>query len=120
MRRLLPAALTVFALGCGDSAGPSAKPTSIEIVQAPGGPFFAGLPLPVEPTFVVKDQHGNPIGGVGVSISVTAGGGTVTSAPAKSATPTTPIGVWTLGKTPGVNSQKISVSGLSPASIDVP
>src|SRR5438045_3964815 len=114
MRRLFPALVIVITLGCGDSSGPRVKPASIEIVQAPGGPFYAGLPLPVEPAFVVKDQNGNPIAGVALSISVSAGGGTVTNAPAKSATPTTPIGIWTLGKAPGVNSLKISVSGLAP------
>jgi hypothetical protein len=120
MRRLLTAVLTLFALGCGDSSGPKARPTSIEIVQAAGGPFVAGLPVPVEPTFVVKDEKGNAMAGVSVSITVTAGGGTVTNAPSKTATPSTPIGVWTLGKTPGVNSLKIAVSGLSPTSVDVP
>ena len=120
MRRLLPALVIVITLGCGDSSGPRAKPVSIDIVRAPGGPFYAGLPLPVEPAFVVKDQNGNPIAGVSVSITVSAGGGTVSNAPAKSATPTTPIGIWTLGKTPGVNSLKISVGGLPPAAVDVP
>ncbi|MFL5483539.1 MAG: leishmanolysin-related zinc metalloendopeptidase [Gemmatimonadaceae bacterium] len=120
MRRLFPPLVIVITLGCGDSSGPRVKPASIEIVQAPGGPFYAGLPLPVEPAFVVKDQNGNPIAGVALSISVSAGGGTVTNAPAKSATPTTPVGIWTLGKSPGVNSLKISVSGLAPAAVDVP
>ena len=120
MKHHLTVAFILFAIGCGDSSGPRAKPTSIEIVQAPGGPFFAGLPLPVEPSFVVKDEKGNAMAGVSVSINVTAGGGTITSAPSKSATPTTPIGVWTLGKTPAVNSIKISVSGLTPATVDVP
>src|SRR3954454_12038294 len=78
MRRLFPALVIVITFGCGDSSGPRVKPASIEIVQAPGGPFYAGLPLPVEPTFVVKDQNGNPIAGVALSISVSAGGGTVT------------------------------------------
>jgi hypothetical protein len=120
MTRHLTAVLIVFALGCGDSSGPKAKPTSIAIVQAPGGPFFAGLPVPVEPSFVVKDEKGNPMAGVSVSITVSAGGGTLTSAPTKTTTPTTQIGVWTLGKTPAVNSLKISVNGLSPVTVDVP
>jgi len=120
MRRLFPALIIGITLGCGDSSGPRAKPTSIEIVQAPGGPFYAGLPVPVEPSFVVKDQNGNPIAGVSVSITVGAGGGTIANPPTKSATPTTLVGIWTLGKTPGVNSLKISVSGLSPAAIDIP
>ncbi|HJQ09579.1 MAG TPA: leishmanolysin-related zinc metalloendopeptidase [Gemmatimonadaceae bacterium] len=113
-------ALSVIALGCGDSSGPKVKPASIEMIKAPGGPFYAGLPLPVEPEFVVKDQSGNPIAGVKVTVSVVAGGGTIANAPTRSATPSTPIGVWTLGKTPGVNTIKFEVSGLSPVTVDIP
>src|SRR5689334_10703475 len=121
MRRLLPAALTVLALGCGDSSSaPEARPTTIEMVKAPGGPFYAGLPLPVEPEFVVKDQNGNAMAGVKVTITVTAGGGTITGAPAQSTVPSTPIGVWTLGKTPGVNTLKFEVGGVTPSSVNVP
>ena len=90
------------------------------MVKAPGGPFYAGLPLPVEPEFVVKDKDGNAMAGVKVTVTVTAGGGTVTSAPTQSATPSTPIGVWTLGKTPGLNTIKFEVSGIAPVNVDVP
>jgi hypothetical protein len=90
------------------------------MVKAPGGPFYAGLPLPVEPEFVIKDQNGNPMAGVKVTVTVTAGGGTITSAPTRSSIPSTPIGVWTLGKTPGLNTIKFEVSGLAPTTVDVP
>lgn len=89
------------------------------MVKAPGGPFYAGLALPVEPEFVVKDQDGNPMAGVKVSVTLVAGGGTLTSAPTKSTVPTTPIGIWTLGKTPGLNSLKFTVNGITPAAVDV-
>jgi Leishmanolysin len=120
-RRLLPAGLTALALGCGDSSSaPKAKPTTIEVVKAPGGPFYAGLPLPVEPEFVVKDQDGNAMAGVKITVTVTAGGGTITGAPTQSAVPSTPIGVWTLGKTPGVNTIKFEVAGVAPSNVNVP
>ncbi|HJP60661.1 MAG TPA: leishmanolysin-related zinc metalloendopeptidase [Gemmatimonadaceae bacterium] len=90
------------------------------MVKAPGGPFYAGLPLPVEPEFVVKDQDGNPMAGVRVSVTLLTGGGTLANAPTKSTVPTTPIGTWTLGKTPGLNSIKFSVDGISPTEVDVP
>jgi len=120
MRRLLIAATTIIALGCGDSSGPRNKPASIEMVKAPGGPFYAGLPLPVEPEFVVKDQDGQPMAGVKVTITVVAGGGTIANAPTKTTIPATPIGVWTLGKTPGLNTIKFEVGGLAPSDVDVP
>ena len=90
------------------------------MVKAPGGPFYAGLPLPVAPEFVVKDQDGNSMAGVKVSITLVAGGGTLAGTPTKSTVPTTPIGIWTLGRTPGLNSIKIAVDGISPTQVDVP
>ena len=90
------------------------------MIKAPGGPFYAGLPVPVEPEFVVKDQSGNAMAGVKVSVSVVAGGGTVANAPTRSTTPSTPIGVWTLGKTPAINTIKFEVSGLTPVTVDIP
>ena len=120
MRHLLLTTVIVLVLACGDSSGPKATPASIEFVQGPGGPFYAGLPVPVEPAFVVKDQNGNPIAGVKVSITVTAGGGTLSDAPTKSRAPSTPIGVWTLGKVPGTNTVQISVSGITPIGVNIP
>ena len=114
MQRLLLAAVIALALACGDSSsGPKATPKSIEVVKAAQGPFYAGLPLPVEPEFVVKDQSGNAMAGVKFTITVIAGGGTVASAPTSTSVPSTPIGIWTLGKTPGVNTIKVEVAGLS-------
>lgn len=120
MRYLSLATLAVITLGCGDSSGPKTTPTSIEMVKEPGGPFYAGLPLPVEPEFVVKDQNGKPMAGVRVSITVLEGGGTITNAPAKSTVPSTPVGVWTLGKTPGSNRLKFEAAGLTPVTVNVP
>ena len=90
------------------------------MVKAPGGPFYAGLPLPDEPEFVVKDQDGNPMAGVRVSITLVAGGGSLANTPTKSTIPTTPIGIWTLGKTPGLNSIKFTVDGITPTAVSVP
>ena len=90
------------------------------MVKAPGGPFYAGLPLPVEPEFVVKDENGQPMAGVKVTVTVIAGGGTITNAPTKSTVPSTPIGVWTLGKAPAVNTIKFEVAGITPANVTIP
>ena len=120
MRHLLLISVIILLLGCGDSSGPKATPTSIEFVQGPGGPFYAGLPVPVQPAFVVKDQNGNAMAGVRVNITVTAGGGTLANAPTKSSTPSTTIGVWTLGKVPGINTIQVSVSGITPTGVNVP
>ena len=89
------------------------------MVKAAGGPFYAGLPLPVEPEFVVKDQDGNAMAGVKVTITVVAGGGTITNPPTQTTVPSTTIGVWTLGKTPAVNTIKVEVAGITPTNINV-
>src|SRR2546423_15477055 len=104
MRHLLLASVIVVVLACGDSgSGPRARPTSIEVVKAPGGPFYAGLPLPVEPEFVVKDQDGNPTAGIKVSITLLAGGGTLANAPTRSHIPSTPLRLRLLSETPGLH-----------------
>jgi hypothetical protein len=80
----------------------------------------AGLPLSASPTFVVKDGNGNTLGGVSVTIAVTAGGGTLPDAPTKTVSGTpTPIGTWTLGKAAGVNTVTVTVAGLPVATITV-
>jgi hypothetical protein len=67
----------------------------------------------------VNDASGNSIGGVAVSVTVTAGGGTLTDAPTKTKDGPTPIGTWKLGNTAGVNSVTVTVAGLSPFVISV-
>ena len=116
---IVVAALVVSLSACGDSSGPKATPASIELSNEPTGTPAAGLPLSTAPTFVVKDKDGNPLGGVSVTISVTEGGGSIANAPTKSKTPSTSVGTWTLGKTIGLNTLTITVSGLTPIVINV-
>ena len=69
------------------------------------------------PIVEVTDAVGNPVSGVNVTFTVTAGGGTI--APASGATVATDangraaLTSWTLGATPGVNSVTATASGLS-------
>lgn len=108
-----------FAAGCKDSTG-SVTPASITadaIIAAEGS---AGLVLTTIPTFTVRDAEGNVLGGVRVSISVTAGGGVLTDAPTetRSGGPT-PIGTFKLGNTAGLNTITITVDGLPPLVINI-
>jgi len=77
------------------------------------------LPLSTAPTFVVRDKDGNPLSGIPVTISVSAGGGSIANAPTKSKTPSTSVGTWTLGNTVGLNNLTITVSGLAPIVLSV-
>jgi hypothetical protein len=98
---------------CRDGTAP-VKPASIEIVSGNGQSGVVGQRLGTAPTFVVKDENGREVSGVGVAIAVTAGNGTVAGAPRKSAGGPTSISGWTLGLKPGLNQLTVSVAGLAP------
>lgn len=109
----------VLAACSGDTTSPP-KPALLAATQAVTIDGTAGLPVPASPTFVVKDDNGNILGGVSVTVTVTAGGGTIPDAPTKTiAGSPTPIGTWTLGKVAGVNTVTITAAGLSPITISV-
>jgi len=64
----------------------------------------AGTPLPIAPTVLAMDGAGNPVPGLVVAFSVTAGGGSVEGAsPTTSANGMATLGQWTLGRTAGSN-----------------
>ena len=90
---IVVAGLALSLSACGDSSGPKATPASIELSNQPTGTPAAGLPLSTAPMFVVKDKDGNPLSGVSVTVSVSAGGGSIANAPTKSKTPSTSIGL---------------------------
>src|SRR5688572_25788600 len=98
-RSLIIGAFLLTLGACGDSSGPKAVPSTVEIVTAPPAGATAGVPLPSSPTFVVKDQNGNVMAGLPVSVVVSAGGGTLTNAPTVTADGPTVVGQWTLGRT---------------------
>ena len=80
----------------------------------------AGLAMTTAPAFAVKDASGNILGGVAVTITVTAGGGTLANAPTVTASGSpTSIGVWTLGRVAGVNTVTVTVGNLAPLVISV-
>lgn len=103
---------------CGESTSPP-TPTSVTPEPATIADGTAGTVLNPSPTFVVKDQNGNPLGGVSVTITVTAGGGVLSGAPTQTSAGPTSIGQWTLGTAAGVNSVTITVAGLAPVVITV-
>jgi adhesin/invasin len=83
----------------------AATPTS---QQAP-----AGSPVPVAPGVVVRDQNGNPMVGVAVAFSVTAGGGSVSPANVVTgADGLAQLTSWTLGSAAGINGVSAAVAGL--------
>lgn len=104
---------------CSEATG-NKTPTSVEpdtSVPVPEG--TVGAVLPTAPAFVVKDQNGNAMGGVPVTVTVSGGGGTLTGAPTVTRDGPTPIGMWKLGNIAGYNLLTITVSGLQPLVINV-
>ncbi len=106
----------IVTLGVGCSGDGPAKVTVAASVDAANiGATFTGTvgaALPVAPTFIVKDAAGNALAGKGVTISVTAGGGTITGAPTTSAAGATSVGIWKLGNIAGTNTITVAVAGV--------
>ena len=87
-------------------------PASITLETPPPSAFAAGTTLNVPPTFAVRDAEGNILNSIPVTIAVTAGGGTVTNAPARTLVGPTPIGAWKLGNPLGTQTVSVSVAGI--------
>jgi hypothetical protein len=87
-------------------------PASITLETPPPSSFAAATTLNTAPTFAVRDAAGNILNSVPVTISVTAGGGTVTNAPARTLVGPTPIGNWKLGNPLGAQTVSVSVAGI--------
>jgi hypothetical protein len=115
---VIAAVIAVTMSGCSGGTEP-AVPSSID-AGSPTPSATAGLALTSAPTFSVKDGSGKILGGVAVTVAVTAGGGTIANAPTStgSGSPTS-IGVWTLGKIAGVNTVTVTVGSLTPLVITV-
>ena len=117
-----PTLLSVLLLtglsACSDSTG-SLRPAALAEDQGAVAEGTAGTVLVTPPTFTVKDQNGNPLGGVAITVAVTAGGGTLTEAPTQSKSGPTPVGIWRLGNIAAVNTITVTVGSLTPLVINV-
>ena len=111
--RLFSAAVIAYAIsGCTGGTEP-AVPASIAASSSVTPTATAGLVLTDAPTFSVKDASGKTIGGVAITIAVTAGGGTLANSPSTTASGSpTSVGAWTLGKVAGVNLNAVAATTL--------
>jgi len=113
---LILAAAGLAACGGGESTAPP-KPASITISPpATINGTVNGLVQP-SPTFTVLDDKGAALGNIAVSVTVSAGGGTLTSPATKSNNGATSVGTWILGPNPGLNTLTVAVAGLAPVTI---
>jgi hypothetical protein len=110
--------LFVIAAACTDSTD-TAKPTTIEFTSVSVQGAVAGQALTSVPAIVVKDQNGSPLANVSITVTVTAGGGTLTAPPQKTVAGPTPIGTWTLGPRVGTNTISVTAGNLTPVTFSV-
>jgi hypothetical protein len=106
-------AVAVFGAGCSDGAGPD-DPGGAEAIAAHDGNAqvgTVGVALPAPLRVKLTDEAGNPVAGVTVTWSVTAGGGSITAT-----SPTDAAGIaaatFTLGATAGTQTAQAAVAGL--------
>jgi len=97
------------------TAGPAAK---LSRVDASGLSATVGAAIAAPPGARVTDAYDNPIAGLGVSFTVSAGGGSATgTAAVTDSLGVARVGSWTLGTAPGPNALTATVSGLPPLTI---
>jgi adhesin/invasin len=95
------------------ATGTAGAPTSMTLVTGNNQSAQAGRPVAIAPSVVITDANGNPISGVIVAFSVTAGGGTAVGArQTTDASGTAEVGAWFLGTAPGTNTLTANATGL--------
>lgn len=104
-------------MACHDSTGPNARVAGLRLVSGDGQTAAAGTTLANAPTFVAYDASGAPVSDVRFTVSVSSGGGRISSTPARTSGASTSVGAWTLGPHAGANTITVAVSGVSPLTI---
>ena len=83
------------------SAGP---PANLSVVEGNNQTVAPGEEVPIAPSILVTDANGNPVSGIDVVFTITAGDGSVTSATTTTnASGIATVGSWTLGAVAGTN-----------------
>jgi hypothetical protein len=82
------------------------EPDTVRAVSPVSQPGRLGRPAPEDPTVLVLDRFGNPVGGVQVAWTVTAGRGEVSNAQTPTGSDGKAAVTWTLGLSVGV--QKVT------------
>lgn len=109
------ASVVPLLVGCSHSAeAPVTVPFSIEVAVGNGQVGTVGQIAPIVPSIIVRDNQRNALGGATITVAVTSGGGSITGVPATTlVSGATPLGQWTLGKTPGTNVLTVASGGAT-------
>src|SRR5207249_3252735 len=116
-----PNSLTATASGLAGSpvtftaTGTTGAASSIALNGGNNQSATAGTAVAIEPSVIVRDANGNPVGGVSVTFAVASGGGTVTptTSVTTGANGIAAVTSWILGPTAGPNSLTATASGLT-------
>jgi hypothetical protein len=105
-----------FTSGSSTGLRASTAPLSSNTVRASAGDgqtAGAGAEVATDPAVLVTDTGGNPVSGVAVTFTVTAGDGSVSDDRVTTdATGVATVGAWRLGTTAGANELTATVAGL--------
>lgn len=96
--------------------GPAAQLT---LVEGDGQSATIGMAVATAPAVRVADAFGNPVPGLAITFSVSAGSGSVTGATAASdAGGVARVGSWRLGFVPGINALSATRAGVPPVTFN--
>lgn len=113
--RFALATLAAVLAGCAsEGTEPPPEPTLV-VATTPTtlAEAAVGTVVATVPAFEVRDEAGNPVAGVAVSVAASAGG-SVAGAPTVSLDGATSVGTWTLGNVSGGQTLTVTAVGLAP------
>lgn len=123
VRCAIPAAtgfgLALAVAGCRDEPTAGTAPFAVEASLAAPPTAVVGTRLRPSPTFVVRNAAGQALANVPVSVTVTAGNGTLRAAPVRTGVGATAVGDWTLDTIVGVNRVTIVAGSAPPVTVEV-
>ena len=115
----LPGANSLVASAAGltsitfTATGDPGRPVSMVANSSVTQSGAAGAIVGDSPSIIVRDQVGNPVSGIVVTFTVSAGGGTVTGSPATTnSAGVATLSSWALGATIGANTVTATATGL--------
>ena len=111
-------ALIAFA-ACRDEPTSATAPFSVEASLSAVPERTVGTIVTPSPTFVVRNANGDALANVPVTITVTAGGGTLLDPPLRTESGATSVGRWTLDTIAGLNEITIVAGDAPPAKVSL-
>ena len=112
LSRLIAFAFTAASCSGGDPVSPAGTPAVLQEVSGSGQSGAVGTQLGQDFVVRVNDASGTPVGGVGVTWAVNAGGGSITPTSSISDASGLAGARLTLGPSAGANTATATVSGL--------